>query len=225
MGPVPSKNWRMLVASVVAITRGTKERPRNSKRRSSIARMTPAIGVLNVAAMPAPAPQASKTVRSAGLNNRSLGAKRSAAANRDGRRDGLEDRDFGFDAALGRENRLHRFRDAVPLNFRRTIFRHEPDDDSPDDRNDNHPRAELVIRRTAKMEGPFMIERKICEQTNQIVEKKCNDSGNDAHQGGQQRNIAETELNRSLTANGSCTHSEIGTQNFCLPDLLCKIAP
>ena len=123
-----------------------------------------------------------RTERSAGLNDRSLGAERAAGANRDGRRDGLEDRDFSFDAALGSENRLHRFRDAVPLNFRRAILRHEPDDDSANDRNDDHPRAELIIRRTAKMEGPYMVEREIREQSDQVVEKKGNDSSDDAHE-------------------------------------------
>ena len=121
-----------------------------------------------------------RTERPAGLNDRPFGAERAAGADRDGRRDGLEDRDFGFDAALGRENRLHRLRNAVPLDFRRAILRHEPDDDSADDRNDDHPRTELVIRRTAKMEGPYMVERKIREKSDQVVEKKRNDPGNDA---------------------------------------------
>ena len=56
-----------------------------------------------------------RTERSAGLNNRPLGAERPAGANSDGRRNRLEDRDFGFDAALGREHRFHRLGDAVAL--------------------------------------------------------------------------------------------------------------
>src|SRR5437867_6515033 len=44
-----------------------KERDLNSKSRSSMARMTPAIGVLNVADIPAAAPHASKTLRSAAV--------------------------------------------------------------------------------------------------------------------------------------------------------------
>src|SRR6266478_3595397 len=106
MGPVPSKNWRMLVAIVVAITRGTKERPRNSNRSSSMARMTPAIGVLNVAAIPAPAPHARNNLsnhraeRSAGLNDGPFGAKRAAGAYCDSGREGLEECHLGFDTAL-----------------------------------------------------------------------------------------------------------------------------
>ena len=63
----PSRIERTLVARVLAITRGINERPRNSKSNNSIARITPAIGVLNVAAIPAPAPQASSTLRSAAV--------------------------------------------------------------------------------------------------------------------------------------------------------------
>ena len=52
------------VASVLAITSGMKDRALNSNKSSSIARITPAIGVLNVADMPAAAPHASNTLRS-----------------------------------------------------------------------------------------------------------------------------------------------------------------
>ncbi len=49
------------------MTSGMNERDLNSKSSSSMARITPAIGVLNVAAMPAAAPQASSTLRSAAV--------------------------------------------------------------------------------------------------------------------------------------------------------------
>ena len=56
-----------LVARVLAITSGMNERDLNSNSSNSMARMTPAIGVLKVAAMPAAAPQASSTLRSAAV--------------------------------------------------------------------------------------------------------------------------------------------------------------
>jgi hypothetical protein len=74
----------------------------------------------------------------------------------------------------------------MPFNFRRTVLCHEADNDSADHRNNDYPRAELIIRGAAKMEGPFMVERQIREESNQIVEKKGHDSGNDAHEPGQQ---------------------------------------
>ena len=52
------------VAMVLAMTRGINDRDLNSNKSSSIARITPAIGVLNVADIPAAAPQASRTLRS-----------------------------------------------------------------------------------------------------------------------------------------------------------------
>jgi hypothetical protein len=51
------------VASVLATTRGINDRALNSKSSSSMARITPAIGVWKVADLPAAAPQASSILR------------------------------------------------------------------------------------------------------------------------------------------------------------------
>ncbi len=64
MGPRPSNCMCTAVASVLAITSGINDRDLNSNSSNSIARITPAIGVLNVADIPAAAPHASKTFRS-----------------------------------------------------------------------------------------------------------------------------------------------------------------
>ena len=56
IGPAPRSCICTAVASVLAMTSGMNERDLNSQSRSSIARMTPAIGVLNVADIPAAAP-------------------------------------------------------------------------------------------------------------------------------------------------------------------------
>ena len=64
MGPVPKSCMWTAVAMVLAMTSGINDRDLNSNKSSSIARITPAIGVLNVADIPAAAPQASKTLRS-----------------------------------------------------------------------------------------------------------------------------------------------------------------
>ena len=64
IAPRPNSIKRTLVASVVAMTKGINERARNSNNNSSIASMTPAMGALNVAAMPAAAPHPSSTLRS-----------------------------------------------------------------------------------------------------------------------------------------------------------------
>ena len=64
IGPAPSNCMWTAVARVLATTRGINDRALNSKSSSSMARITPAIGVLKVADMPAAAPQASNTLRS-----------------------------------------------------------------------------------------------------------------------------------------------------------------
>ena len=52
------------VASVLAMTRGMNDRDLNSKSSNSMAMITPEIGVLKVADMPAAAPHANSTLRS-----------------------------------------------------------------------------------------------------------------------------------------------------------------
>ena len=52
------------VAMVLAMTSGMKNRDLNSNSNSSMARITPAIGVLKVADIPAAAPHANNTFRS-----------------------------------------------------------------------------------------------------------------------------------------------------------------
>ncbi len=64
MGPGPSSCPCTVVANVLAMTRGMKDRDLNSNSSNSMARITPAMGVLNVADIPAAAPQASRTLRS-----------------------------------------------------------------------------------------------------------------------------------------------------------------
>ena len=59
-----------------------------------------------------------------------------------------------------------------------------------------------------------MIEREVREQSDQIVEKKGNYPGNDAYNTGQQRNVAQAELNGSLAAIKTCNCLRIGTQSF-----------
>ena len=102
------------VAVPVASATGRKVRTLTSGIISSIANMTPPIGVLKVAAMPAPAPAATSVMRchggmrddlpegraerSADLDDRSFAADRGAAADRERRRQRLDDRDDRPDA-------------------------------------------------------------------------------------------------------------------------------
>jgi hypothetical protein len=100
----------------------------------------------------------------------------------------------------------------MALDLGRAILRHKPNDDSPDNRNYDDPRAELILRRTAKMKGPDMIEREIGKKPDQIVEKKCNNAGDDANQCGQERNEAYTETGDRLAATDVKTALRNGAQ-------------
>ncbi|MCR4404715.1 MAG: hypothetical protein NUW06_05500 [Candidatus Acetothermia bacterium] len=63
-GWLPKTVRETTVPKTEAITRGTNERVLNSRRISSTAKRTPAIGVLKVAATAAAAPQPTRTLRS-----------------------------------------------------------------------------------------------------------------------------------------------------------------
>src|ERR1700678_4528036 len=111
----------MVVAAPVATTTGRKVRFETSGNRISSANSTPPSGVLKVAAMPAPAPAASRVIfceveslmacenaqRSADLDDRALAADRSAAADRKRRGQRFDDRHLAADVAVLVEHRVH----------------------------------------------------------------------------------------------------------------------
>ena len=68
-----------------------------------------------------------------------------------------------------------------------------------------------------------MVERQIREESDQVVEKKRNNSGNDSHETAQQRNVAETESGQSLAAFGGRTRLRNGIQSFAY--LYCDFTP
>ena len=68
-----------------------------------------------------------------------------------------------------------------------------------------------------------MVERQIREQPDQIVKQERNNSGNDAHETAQQRNVAETESGQSMAAFGGRARVRNGTQSFTF--LPCATTP
>ena len=64
----------------------------------------------------------------AGHDDRPFRAERTAGADRDGRRQRLEDRDLRLHPALADQNGLNGFGDAVPANALRAVTGHETDD-------------------------------------------------------------------------------------------------
>jgi hypothetical protein len=121
----------------------------------------------------------------ASLNDWSFRAEWTASADRDGRRYGLQDRDAWLNAASVHEHRFHRFGNAVSLDFRRAVFRHEADDESADDRNQNHPRAELSVARAYEGRREAMVKKEVGEETNQFVEQIRDRAGEHADTAGE----------------------------------------
>ena len=101
----PKKMRPMKVAVPVASATGRKVRALTSGIISSMANMTPPIGVLKVAAMPAPAPAATSVMRCHGAMRIDLAERRAE------RRADLDDRPFAADrgAAADRQRRGQRF--------------------------------------------------------------------------------------------------------------------
>src|SRR6185437_13339004 len=149
----PSRNQRTEVAKVVAITRGMKERARNSKRSNSMARITPAIGVLNVAAIPAPAPQASNTLRSDAVVAMNCPTSEPSAP---------PVWMMGPSAPNGPPVPMAMaaesgFRMAMTFDFVAAVLGHEADNQTSDNRDDDDPIMEGSVFRTAEMKRPRVI--------------------------------------------------------------------
>jgi hypothetical protein len=119
------------------------------------------------------------------LNDRAFGAERAAGADRDGRRDGLQDSDPRGDAAAVEQDCLHRFGNAVPLDFRSPVLGHDANDKAADDRShDDHP-TEVVVLWAGEVGRPAMEEEEIGEESNQLIESECNNAGHQADGGGE----------------------------------------
>ena len=146
------------VAAPVAMTTGRKVRLETSGSRISSANRTPPSGVLNVAAMPAPAPAErsvtfcqcrepdrlgkGRTQRRADLDDRALPPDRRSAADRQGRGQGLDDRDLPADVAAAVEDRVHHLGHAVSLGLGREPLHQKDDDQTADDRGEKQEIAE-----------------------------------------------------------------------------------
>ena len=142
-GCEPKNSRPMKVAVPVASATGRKVRTLTSGIISSMANITPPIGVLKVAAMPAPAPAATRVMRCAGRHADEL------AEGRAERRADLDDRSFAPDrgAAADRERRGERLHHGDD----------RPDHARPCSRSRPSPRA----RRGPCASGAKLLTRKV----------------------------------------------------------------
>ena len=142
------QNAPMKVAVPVASATGRKVRTLTSGIISSIANITPPIGVLKVAAMPAPAPAATRVMRCHGamlqhlaqgraergadLDDRAFAPDRGAAADRESRGERFHRRDHRPDHALLVIDRVHHLGHAVAARLGCEIRDEEGDDHAAD---------------------------------------------------------------------------------------------
>ena len=62
----------------------------------------------------------------------------------------------------------------MSLDLGRPIFGHEADDDSADHRDHDHPQPQLGVACADKVCAKPVVESDICEQADQLVEQKSN---------------------------------------------------
>ncbi len=153
----------MYDAVTVAIVTGTSVRALTSWSMISTANSTPPIGVLKVAAMPAPAPAAIRVMRlprrhskdlaqggaegGADLDDGALAADRPAAADGQRRSERLDHRDDGPDHALVVIDRIHDLGHAMPLGLRGEMADEEGDAGGAQHRHQDDERAPGARRR------------------------------------------------------------------------------
>ena len=156
-GPAPTSSGRHASATSTAVTTGTKLRGFHSNSSSSTASMIEANGVPKMPVMPAAAPATSSVLRSAALKWNScansepiappvmmigpFGAERAAAADRDRRRQRLQQRDLQRQLAVAEQDRLDRLGDAVAADLVRPEARHQPDDQAAEQPGSAAPAA------------------------------------------------------------------------------------
>ena len=176
-GRGPKKIRPMNVAVPVASATGRNVRVLTSGIMSSMAKITPPIGVLKVAAMPAPAPAATSVMRCqassrmnwpmlepkrrADLNDRSLAPDGRTAADCQRRGERLHGRDHRPDAAFLVEDRVHDFRHAVPACLGRKCPDQENHPHAADDGDENDQRAP---RRRRRVDVGVVDEREVTQE-------------------------------------------------------------
>ena len=148
----------MMSATSEESTTTPKESGSKSRRISSSAKKTPAIGALKVAEMPPAAPQATRSrirdsgsrsdlaqgraERRADLHDRPFAADRAARADAEGRGQRLDDGHLRPDPAAALGDGQHHLRHAMPARFTREEIDQRAVEQAADDRHQhNEPQA------------------------------------------------------------------------------------
>src|SRR4029079_5003686 len=120
----------------------------------------------------------------AGLNDWPLCAEWAAGSDGNRGRNRLENGHSRLDLAAVDQYRLHRFRNSVTFDLGGAVLRHDSNDDSADDGNQDDPEAEMfnAIARTGEIEGEMAIEREIRKQADQLIQQEGDTTGDQTNQ-------------------------------------------
>ncbi len=209
----------MKVAVPVASATGRKVRTLTSGIISSMANITPPMGVLKVAAMPAPAPAATSVMRCHGSIGRiwptvepneapiwmigTLAADRGAGADGERRGQRFHRRDHRADFAVVVEDRVHHFGHAVAARFGREFGRPgtpRPCRRSPAPGSPVPPRARRRVDIGVVDDREVAEEEDVVDQADQGAEEDRADAGDDAHH---DRDERQSTTGRSTSAQES----------------------
>ena len=190
----------MKVAVPVDSATGRKVRALTSGSISSIANMTPPIGVLKVAAMPAPAPAATRVMRCHGsirmswpsvepmdgadLDDRAFAANRAAGADRRGGGQRFHQRHLRADDALAIEDCVHHLGHAMALGLWREVGDEKGDDQAADHGHEDHQPAPGLGRGEfvgVVNEREMAEEHRVVNHRDQRAEHDRAEAGDDAH--------------------------------------------
>jgi hypothetical protein len=127
------------------------------------------------------------------LNDRTFGAKRAAGTNRDGGGNRLEQRDLWLNPAAVHQDRFHRFRDSMALDFRTSVLRHHANDQATDHRHHNHPPSQMVSANAAESCAGIVEKEKVGEEADQLIQDVSDYAGEKADSCRQERDQHDSE--------------------------------
>src|SRR5215470_12064573 len=132
----------------------------------------------------------------AGLDDRTFRSEWSTSTNGNRSRQRLQDRHARLDPAAVEHDRFHRFRNSVPLDLRRAVLGHQPDDEAANHRDHNDPGTQVTHAGTD--EGGFepMEEEQVSKKSDQLVENPGDATRQQANTTGQEGNQYKPKLRR-----------------------------
>ncbi len=125
--------------------------------------------------------------RAAGRDDRPFGAERAPGADRDRRRQRLQQGHAARDAARVGEDLFHCLGNAVAADRGRPEPRHDPDEDAPGDRHEDHPDAEPMIGRRHEAGGEAAVEGEVGDEADHAGQELRHPAGRQRQHHGEPR--------------------------------------